>query len=67
MVVLVVPGVVGPYAWRAIVGFFSLIVHHDMEPKVRVFFSFFQMKANPRSPRWWYAFPCKGFSFPSSP
>lgn len=31
------PGQLVPNTWRAIVGFFSLMVHHCMEPRTRVF------------------------------
>lgn len=53
-----------PNTWRAIVVFFNLMVHHHMEPKVKIFRYFFQVKAYQG---WWYISPHKGFSFPSGP
>lgn len=34
-----------PNAWRAFVSFFSLIVHHRLESRMRVIHYFFQLKA----------------------
>lgn len=67
VVVLVMPGIAIPNAWRAIIGFFSLMVWHGMEPEAWVFHMFFLVKAHPRSQGWWNIFLCKGFSFMSSP
>lgn len=50
-------------AWRAIIGFFSLMVYHRMKPRAKVFHYFFHVKA---SQGWYYISPCKEFSFLAS-
>lgn len=41
VIVSVVPSIIVHNAWRAIISFFSLMVHNDMEPRTCVFHAFF--------------------------